>query len=314
MKKLIICRGIQGSGKTTWAKGFIHSEGADKWVRINRDDIRNMLGDYWIPDRESLVTRIENEFLKAAMFSGYNIISDNMNLNPKTVEALKRLVLAHNAQAQSLRNPHIEVDGSLEEYEIEFKDFFIPLEEAIVRDSLRPNPIGERVIRDTYKRYRHIFNEEQLNWSPMEQDSKLPHAVILDLDGTVALNKTGRPYWGLEADMGFLEDECVEGVAQAVRELCNAGKALIVLTGRTGTALGRENTLKWLDQHFLYPDELIMREPEDYRKDEVTKKELFEKHIAGKYHVDVVFEDRNNIVKMWRDMGLLCFQVWDGKF
>ena len=57
-----------------------------------------------------------------------------------------------------------------------------------------------------------------------------------------------------------------------------------------------------------------MREPEDYRKDEVTKKELFYKHIAGKYHVDVVFEDRNNIVKMWRDMGLLCFQVWDGKF
>lgn len=308
-KKFIICRGIQGSGKSTWAKEFLHIEGADKWVRINRDDIRNMLGDYWIPEREKLVTIIENDALKAAMLQGYNIISDNMNLNPTTVQGLKDMVDSHNDYVFECDDE----EENLSTYEIEFKDFFIPLEEAIRRDSLRPNPIGERIIRMTYKKYRHIFNEEQLNWKPMEQDSKLPHAIILDLDGTVALNVTKRPYWGLEADTGFLNDKCIEGVAQIARDLSDE-KTLIVMTGRTGTELGRENTLEWLDKNCLYPDLLIMREPEDYRADTITKKELFDKHIAGKYYVEAIIEDRNNVVKMWRDMGLTCLQPWEGKF
>lgn len=40
---LIICRGIQGSGKSTWAKQWCH-EDPEHRVRFNNDDIRNMLG------------------------------------------------------------------------------------------------------------------------------------------------------------------------------------------------------------------------------------------------------------------------------
>lgn len=42
-------------------------------------------------------------------------------------------------------------------YEIEFKDFFIPLQDCIERDSKRPNPIGEEVIRKTYEKYKDIL-------------------------------------------------------------------------------------------------------------------------------------------------------------
>ena len=42
---LIICRGIQGSGKSTWAKQWCH-EDPEHRVRFNNDDIRNMLGVY----------------------------------------------------------------------------------------------------------------------------------------------------------------------------------------------------------------------------------------------------------------------------
>lgn len=42
-RKLIICRGIQGSGKSTWAKQWCH-EDPEHRVRFNNDDIRNMLG------------------------------------------------------------------------------------------------------------------------------------------------------------------------------------------------------------------------------------------------------------------------------
>lgn len=45
-RKLIICRGIQGSGKSTWAKQWCHEDPENR-IRFNNDDIRNMLGDYW---------------------------------------------------------------------------------------------------------------------------------------------------------------------------------------------------------------------------------------------------------------------------
>ncbi len=42
-------------------------------------------------------------------------------------------------------------------YDLEFKNFFIPLEECIERDSKRPNPIGEEVIRKTYEKYKDVL-------------------------------------------------------------------------------------------------------------------------------------------------------------
>lgn len=42
-------------------------------------------------------------------------------------------------------------------YEIEFKDFKTPLQDCIDRDSKRPNPIGEEVIRNTYEKYKNIL-------------------------------------------------------------------------------------------------------------------------------------------------------------
>ena len=42
-------------------------------------------------------------------------------------------------------------------YDLEFKDFFIPLQECIDRDSKKPNPIGEDAIRKIYERYKNIL-------------------------------------------------------------------------------------------------------------------------------------------------------------
>ena len=43
------------------------------------------------------------------------------------------------------------------EYEFEFKNFFIPLQECIERDCKKPNPIGEEVIKKTYEKYKDIL-------------------------------------------------------------------------------------------------------------------------------------------------------------
>lgn len=150
-KKLILTRGIQGSGKSTWARQWVEEDPENR-VRINNDDIRNMLGKYWVVEREPLVSEMKQCLAQAAMSRGYDIVVDNMNLNPKEVKFWEDLVRQNNEVCPI----------SKYSYEIEYKDFFIPLEECIRRDAMRPNPIGEKVIRETWKRYKHFIQTTEV--------------------------------------------------------------------------------------------------------------------------------------------------------
>lgn len=149
VKKIIILRGIQGNGKTTWAKQWVNEDPENR-VRFNRDDIRNMLGKYWVPTREYLINDIYKVFLEQATLRKYDIVIDNMNLNEKCIKEIKDFVRETNEWlGQSPLNL---------KYEIEIKDFFnVPLEECIERDSKREHPIGEPVIRNTYNKYKSVL-------------------------------------------------------------------------------------------------------------------------------------------------------------
>lgn len=155
-KKLILTRGIQGSGKTTYAKKWVEESPTSR-IRINNDDLRNMLGPYWVPEREDLVSNTKRSIAIDAIQKGYDIIVDNMNLNPKEVKFWQDLVDSHN---NYITDPNVIQSAWVQwEYEIEFKDFFdVSLEECIHRDSLRENPIGEEVIRNTYNKYKDLIN------------------------------------------------------------------------------------------------------------------------------------------------------------
>jgi predicted kinase len=145
MPKIILCRGIQGSGKTTWAKQWV-LEDPEHRVRFNNDDIRNMLGKYWVPSREELVLDLKKQFIRSSMLAGYDIVIDNMNLNPKEVESYKTYIEEHNRIMKKLDEETKLSFKDNTKYELEFVDFFTPLQECIERDSKRPNPIGEEVI------------------------------------------------------------------------------------------------------------------------------------------------------------------------
>lgn len=74
-----------------------------------------------------------------------------MNLNPKELKYYNKVL-------DNWNDPKgIVFDAVKPKYSLEFKDFFIPLQDCIERDSKRPNPIGEEVIRKTYEKYKDIL-------------------------------------------------------------------------------------------------------------------------------------------------------------
>lgn len=147
--ELIILQGIQGSGKTTWAKNWVKEDPKHR-VRFNQDDIRNMFGVYWVPSRESLVKAMHNSFLNEAMLKGYDIVLDNMNLNQKTLNEIKEIVEEFNKWV-SLTPVDLH-------YDIKYQTFFdVPLSICIERDKQRDLQIGEKVIRGSYEKYKDIY-------------------------------------------------------------------------------------------------------------------------------------------------------------
>lgn len=143
-KVILILRGLQGSGKTTFAKQWVNEDPENR-IRFNRDDIRNMLGLYWVPSREDLVTNIYWNTIQSAMAYGYDIVIDNMNLDDRYIKEIEEFVTEVNNWLK----------GSDIEYEIQVKDFFyVSLQTCITRDSQRENPIGEMVIRRTFNKYK----------------------------------------------------------------------------------------------------------------------------------------------------------------
>lgn len=145
MNRLIICRGLPASGKTTWAKEWV-MEDPEHRVRINLDDIRSMLGKYWVPAREPVVSAIQQEAILAAMNFGVDIVIDNTNLNRKVVDAYVKV-------AEKFK------------YTVEYKDFFnVPLVECINRNVIRnaslpkDAQIADTVIVGMYERYKDVYN------------------------------------------------------------------------------------------------------------------------------------------------------------
>ena len=55
-----------------------------------------------------------------------------------------------------------------------------------------------------------------------------------------------------------------------------------------------------------------MRPKGDQRKDVIVKEQLYNEHIKGKFNVVAIFDDRMQMVSLWRSMGLPLFQCGDG--
>lgn len=303
--KLLLTRGAPASGKSTFAREWVNEDPAWR-IRSNRDDLRQSLYGKDVLDRmgEETVSLVQKAQVKTALMADLNVIVDDTNLAARFVKEWLKLAR--------------EVGVT-----VEFIDFDTPLEACLAYNQRRAADGGrfvpEDVIVSFFQRY---YNKGQLPPVPVledavdgfklyEPDDSLPKAYLVDIDGTLArMNGRGPFDW---ARVG--EDSPIENVIRVVQALEKSLYKIIFMSGRD--AASRTATIEWLKDNVTYTDdelELYMRPERDMRKDSIVKHELFYKYVASKYHVVGVIDDRQQVVDMWRQIGLTVFQCARGDF
>ena len=285
--KCILCVGISSSGKSTFAKDLLKKG----WMQIERDVIRRQMFGFkqwneykFNKTNEERVTAVINQLLFDACVEEKNIVVSDTNLNPKYREALIAKLESYG-------------------YEVEIKDFPISYEEAIKRDTFREYSVGQKVIYQQWQQWL-----EYSNFKKYKPSGKWADAVIFDVDGTLATMDGRRgPF---EWDKVGL-DSPRQSVFEMLDGYARAGYEVIFLSGRDSVC--RTETTRWLNK-WLYSlcenditaseQNLFMRSEGDMRKDSIIKQELFWEHVAPKWDVQIVVDDRNQMISCWYDLGI----------
>lgn len=306
--KLTICRGLPASGKSSWSKEQVRND-LGNTVRINRDLLRLMLNDNEFVKQitEPITISGRNFLIRGYLKQGKHVIVDDTDLDSKTVKDLIKI-------------------GQFFGAEIVFKDFDVDVDTCVERDRLRESKgevtVGENVVRDMAKRFfvnGHLPPVpgqsliEPIRFAPFVPDPSKKDAVIFDIDGTVA-DHTGvrSPYDYTKVKLDKPRREIIDLVNMHYW----AGFQIIFLSGRDYSCY--IDTVEWLQENLNNPDihfGLFMRPSGDTRQDRIIKGELFDKHVRPYWNVRRVFDDRDSVVRLWREeLQLDCLQVNYGDF
>lgn len=145
------------------------------------------------------------------------------------------------------------------------------------------------------------------------------HIVICDLDGTLS-NAEHRKYLidgSQKKNWAEFYERCDEDdphldIGRLIRKLADSGLTIVYVTGRVESV--REKTEAWLEKHDMPSGAIFMRPDGDYRQDCILKAEIAEQQGLTPERVFLALDDRDQVVKMWRELGIRCLQVAEGNF
>ena len=301
---LTMMKGLPASGKSTKAIEIVkRSKGKTK--RINKDDMRAMVdAGIWLKGNEQAILEARDLLINYWLNQNYNVIVDDTNLHPKHEKHLKEIVDELNSNSQFL------IDGGHRNmklpYEFIIDDSFlkVSVNECIERDVKRENSVGKKVILDMFRNY---ISEDVLI---VKHNPNLPNCIICDVDGTLALKGDRSPY-----DCSTAEKDKLNGpVAHLLSVMQKSFTAkTFIFTGRENTSYNSITvetiTRQWLENNYINYNALYIRPEKDSRNDAIVKKEMYDKHVKGKYNVLYVIDDRPRVVRMWRSLGLTVLDV-----
>lgn len=299
---LTATRGLPASGKTTYARHRLETATPGELVRLNRDDIRAMIHGkgHYIHTTEQQVSTVQHGSIERMLRAGVSVIVDDTNLRAKNLRTLAEIAWKVGA-------------------DFEVQDFTdVPLMECLARNAKRTvGQVPDEVILKMHQKFLAGVKlplpvpqrPEVAAGERYIPDLNQPRAVMVDIDGTVAIHGDRDPY----DTTRYHEDTPNTAVIAAVRAMYDTGHEVVFCSGRDEEF--RDVTEKWLMQHVQVSFRaLYMRPPGDRRRDDIVKLELFDTHIRDSWNVTCVFDDRDRVVEAWRSIGLTVLQVAPGAF
>jgi len=305
---LYIFRGLPGCGKSTKAREMQRDIGGRV---VERDEVRYMLYGRYVDCDEKLVTNVQHALIEEGLRMGENVFVSDMNLRNQYVQTLYSIAWKHNVPVEIVDLTNVDVGTCL-------------ARNADPRRRVQGKKVPEDVIINNYRRFikgkpyplPFQFTGAKLpekRYEPYVRDESKPIAIIVDIDGTVA-RMVGR---GPFDEHLVKNDELFEYVALMVQVAFYQGIEIIFMSGRTDGCY--DDTRAWLNEKMPWLEddfELIMRRSvEDRgRPDDDVKYDLFKEKVEWDFNVWYVIDDRNKVVRMWREIGLTCAQVAEGDF
>lgn len=118
--------------------------------------------------------------------------------------------------------------------------------------------------------------------------------------------------WNLFFDGASL-DNLNEDVALVVEAMSKYMDMPVFLTSGRPERI-RQVTKDWMAHRGICYDALLLRQDGDHRPDYEVKQDMLNMILGQGYQPFCAFDDRDQVVKMWRDNGIRCFQVGYGNF
>lgn len=311
MQKITVLRGLPGSGKSTYAKNLVLEE---NYVRFNRDDYRaaqfNRTG-VLSREQEDFITAEIQRGVRLALHKGFSVVLDNTTLKNAYIKEWDLLAQEMDVEFEVVNFDGLSVSELEERVAIRFFNGGLHVPTEVIQN------MYDRFTRKgkfpPYVRKASFDFEPEPKWEMYRPDAFTRKAIIVDLDGTFALfSDTGHrgPY---DTDERILLDVLAEEVAEVVDKFDRDGYQIIFMSGRKEEA--RQHTMRWLADKTTVSDyKLFMRANDDRRRDDLVKYDLFNEHVRHNYNVRLVLDDRNQVVRMWRAIGMTTLQVADGDF
>lgn len=287
MPVAILTVGPPGSGKTTWARE------QRLFPNVCRDDIRAAQGLKHGED-EKLVTEIHRAMIAGLAKSEWPFIIADTNVNRRNRENLIK---------------YLEELG----VSVVLMVFDTPLQQCLEWNAAREARVPDDVVKNMYNSLVAQNLEsgllETVQFTEIEHIDGLPKAILVDIDGTVAYNDGHRGWYEYDKVANDLPHEDILRLVHALSK----DNFIIYLSGRSEDC--RVQTTDWLvRQGAPMSGILLMRPSGDHRPDWIVKNELIDEHVIGKYNIEFALDDRDQVVRHFRNRGIRVLQVADGNF
>jgi predicted kinase len=294
--EVIINIGCPASGKSTYTMEFLAKN--PNYVKVGRDDYRYMLRNqgFTEPKIEKMITDLVDQAILSALSNKLNVIVDNTSLKISSINHIIKLVHDY--------------------ANVSYRVFDVPYKTLLERDAARDRSVGEPVLKRMWGDW--VILKDSFDFQPVPRNTKvthivpnfksdLPQAIWVDLDGTLALSYGRRDMF----DWSKVDrDSLNEIVAEQVKFHKSMGRKVIIVSGRD--EVSKSLTEDWLKFYDVEYDLIFMRPANNFEKDTVIKRRIYENEIKGKYNLICAYDDRKQVLDLLFDLEIFTFSCNQG--